>query len=387
MTTATAAASAQPRVGAGGTLNYEHLIVTDQAILARIRDVYATTHYGPQDAAFLATPGGQHDLDFNTFIRYNQSVRNGLPWVQRVFDMTGKTLIEVGCGTGSSTAAFAYLAKHIYSCDPKENTLPTARARLQALGLSNVDITSHAAPEFFGFCREKYCESADAVLFFAVLEHQTLDERIESLRQAWDILRPGGVIIVIETPSRLTYMDHHTTRLPFYSMLPMDVALRYVEHSSRADFVGSMVQARSEPLAVQEELMIRWGRGISYHEFDLAFPPGGPRPYTIIADGYEREMTDLFPVTFDERLLQGFVALNGFTNIHPAFLRHTLCLILRKGEGGAASPARSFTPHVATRLELERLRDRLDLMSIAEIRGELNRLMERGVAFGHQSGM
>lgn len=365
------------------SLNFEHLIVTDPKILADIRNVYATTHYGPEDAEFLKTPGGQHDLDFNTFIRYNQSVRNGLPWVQRVFDMTGKTLIEIGCGTGSSTAAFAYLAKHIYSCDPKENTLPTARARLEALNLTNIDITSHAAPEFFHYCRQNYCDQADAVLFFAVLEHQTLDERIESLRQAWQILKPGGVIIVIETPSRLTYMDHHTTRLPFYSMLPMDVALRYVEHSSRGDFVGSMLKARSEPLAVQEELMIRWGRGISYHEFDLAFPDGG---YTIIADGYEREMTDLFPVTFDERLLQGFVAHNGF-NIPPAFLRHTLCLILRKGDGAVPAPQRTYTPHVATKLELERLRDRLDLMSIAEIRGELNRLMDRGVAFGHQSGM
>jgi S-adenosylmethionine-dependent methyltransferase len=365
------------------SLNFEHLIVTDQKILNHIREVYATTHYGPEDAEFLATPGGQHDLDFNTFIRYNQSVRNGLPWVQRVFDMTGKTLIEIGCGTGSSTAAFAYLAKHIYTCDPKGNTLPTAQARLDILGHKNVSMTNHAAPEFFGYCRENYCDSADAVLFFAVLEHQTLDERIDSLRQAYAMLKPGGVIIVIETPSRLTFMDHHTTRLPFYSMLPMDVALRYVEHSPRGDFVGSMVKARSEPLADQEELMIRWGRGISYHEFDLAFPEGG---YTIVADGYEREMTDLFPVTYDERLLQSFVALNGFTNIHPAFLRHTLCLIIQKGESAVAAPKREFTPHVATRLELERLRDKLDLMSIAEIRAELNRLMERGVAFGYQSG-
>lgn len=361
--------------------NFEHLIVTDPKILERIRDVYATTHYTPKDKDFLATDVGRHDMDVNTFIRYNQSVRNAMPWVQRVFDLTGKTMIEVGCGTGSSAAAFAYLAKHIYSCDPKENTLATAKARMEALGHKNVKITPHAAPEFFTYCRENYCDRADAVLFFAVLEHQTLDERIDSLREAWSMLNEGGIIIIVETPNRLTYFDYHTTDLPFYDMLPMDVALRYYEWSPREDTKIAMRSVKDKPFAVQEELMLRRGRGISYHEFDLAFPK---RDYTIVADGYEREMTDLFPVTYEERLLQSYASAAGLP-ISPAFLRHTLCLILKKDGGGGQTPQRRFTPHVATRLELERLRDRLEFLSLHDAKAEINRIIERGTAFGYQS--
>jgi predicted SAM-dependent methyltransferase len=42
-----------------------------------------------------------------------------------------------------------------------------------------------------------------AIIFFAVLEHMTWEERLTSLRAAWDLLQKGQHLIVIESPNRL----------------------------------------------------------------------------------------------------------------------------------------------------------------------------------------
>jgi S-adenosylmethionine-dependent methyltransferase len=69
-------------------------------------------------------------------------------------------------------------------------------------------------------------DTADAVLLYAVLEHQHPLERLETLTRCWDLLRPGGVLIVVETPNRIVYFDPHTSLLPFFAMLPPEVAAR-----------------------------------------------------------------------------------------------------------------------------------------------------------------
>jgi hypothetical protein len=80
MTSATAAARR----------DFDHLTVRDQAILNEIRRTYAETYYRAEDAPFLLTPAGQGDLDFNAFVRYNQSIRHALPWVDRVMPLEGE---------------------------------------------------------------------------------------------------------------------------------------------------------------------------------------------------------------------------------------------------------------------------------------------------------
>ncbi len=64
----------------------------------------------------------------------------------------------------------------------------------------------------------------DAVIFPAVLEHMTQAERRASLRPAREVLRPGVVVALFETPNRLLPWDHHTTTTPFFHLLPDDLA-------------------------------------------------------------------------------------------------------------------------------------------------------------------
>jgi S-adenosylmethionine-dependent methyltransferase len=109
----------------------------------------------------------------------------------------------------------------------------------------------------------------DSVIFFASLEHMTMPERLAGLRDAWQMLPPGGLLVVVETPNRLWFDDRHTSLLPFFNWLPDELAFRYSAFSPRQNFRD--LYRDWEP--AQAEHFLRRGRGMSFHEFDLAIKP------------------------------------------------------------------------------------------------------------------
>lgn len=80
------------------------------------------------------------------------------------------------------------------------------------------------------------------------------------------MLPTGSLWCVIETPNRLWFYDHHTARLPFFMWLPDDLAYKYAKFSPR-DSLNSAFSEQSEEMF---KSFLRKGRGVSYHEFELA---------------------------------------------------------------------------------------------------------------------
>ncbi len=68
--------------------------------------------------------------------------------------------------------------------------------------------------------------SFDLVLVNAVLEHIP-QPRADYIREMWRVLRPGGHLLVNETPNKYFPRDVHTTGLWFVSWLPSAFARRY----------------------------------------------------------------------------------------------------------------------------------------------------------------
>ena len=97
----------------------------------------------------------------------------------------------------------------------------------------------------------------------------TVSERLLALSQAWDILPVGGMLGVTETPNRLWFYDGHTSLLPFFHWLPDELAFQYSRFSTRENFR----EIYRERTAVSYEHFLRRGRGVSFHEFDLAIKP------------------------------------------------------------------------------------------------------------------
>ena len=129
-----------------------------------------------------------------------------IPWLNSATTLQNKCILEIGCGTGSS---------HFH------------------------------ATKF------------DVIIFFASLEHMTISERLLSLKGTWDMLTDEGLLVIVETPNRLWYVDSHTSFLPFFHWLPNELAFAYSKFSSRDGFRDLY----NEYNETSNEHFLRRGRG------------------------------------------------------------------------------------------------------------------------------
>lgn len=339
-------------------LDVNRYLLTDGPVTDSIRRAYTDTVYRERAGEILASEQGRQDADANAFGRYNRTLTKVVPWIQRVFDLRGARVLEIGSGTGSSGVAIARIAGEVFGIEPSERPLSVARLRAEIMGVENIRFEQAISPQVFDQLERLFPAPLDVIMLSAVLEHQTVSERLQTLRKVWQSLRPGGIFVVAETPNRLTYMDGHTTGLMFFDMLEEDLALRAFHLSDRSAYVHDMKVCMEKSWQAARDMWVRRGRGVCHLDFDIALPG---RPYEVLADGYEPEPLEAFGVSYEERLLQSCIA-NARLDIPPVFQRHTIYGIFRKPDpNGPPAPVlrRNFSPLAATRQDLRQLADHI----------------------------
>ncbi len=307
----------------------EEYIVHDEHILKMIESGLRETYFADYDAGFLETEYGVQDLEANVFKRYDSCLSHIIPWVSRCIDLSGKRVLEVGTGTGSSAAAFAHFVDSVYTFDIHEPSVRGALTRFDALGLTNIQVDLIQEDAFLETLNSHPDESIDIVLLSAVLEHQTIEERLATLTTCWRLLRDNGIMVVTDTPNLLVYFDFHSSVLPFLHMTPTDLYVRYAKHSPRNGFNKSFDDYEIKDYRELDVQISRWGRGVSYHDFELAFGSGFND--AIVASGFEKEILSWVDVCFEEELLRFFVH-HKHMDVHDAFTRAALNFILKKGD-------------------------------------------------------
>jgi SAM-dependent methyltransferase len=180
---------------------------------------------------------------FNSFI----------PWCQELsVNFEGARVLEIGCGTGSSTVALAAHSRCVLACDIHRPSLNAARIRLKEDGFAHKVTFLLLDPELEEL--SALTGKFDLVVLYGVLEHMLPEEREKMFRAIWDVLDRRGRIILYETPNRLWPKDHHTTGLVGWSWLPPSWALRYGRWRGKFDSETDLVRMR------------RLGYGITYAE-------------------------------------------------------------------------------------------------------------------------
>ena len=323
---------------------YAKYSIRDQATQDRIKDAMFSTYYADKSPTFLESEWGHRDVIANVYERDNHSLEHVVPWVLRNVDLTGKIVADIGCGTGSSTAAFSHFARHVHGYDIDSVCIDAARLRLEIMGRENTDCHLVGPGDLIQSLRSQ-SSSFDVCLLFAVLEHMTIEERHEAISGCWDLLSDDGLLVVVETPNFLQWFDSHTSQLPFFHLLDSEVCAKYSVKSPRAGFNDSFV---AQGLSVEEThlRMTRWGRGVSYHDFELSL--GEDYGEYLLSTGFEPEILSWFPVNLEEELLRYYVQEVGL-DIPLAFTRCVLNLTLKKGRGtgeqqGFGPPPFSFLP-------------------------------------------
>jgi hypothetical protein len=235
-------------------------------------------------------------------------------------------MVEIGCGTGSSTAAFATICKSITAYDIASNDVELAKERLKHFGATNA--TAHAGS--FEQILRKLDEQdvVNGVLLFAVLEHMFVAERLEVLRRAWLKMPPGGARVICETPNRLSYFDRHTFLQPFAICSP-ELAKLWAPHCVNTATRAAIEGLQGDDYMKLRDGMVRMGQsGPSFHEFELALGvgvhqcimSGDKDPEVEGINGPYRLEQDLLATYFRERC----------PHVNPAFAMPMLYLIICK---------------------------------------------------------
>jgi 2-polyprenyl-3-methyl-5-hydroxy-6-metoxy-1,4-benzoquinol methylase len=135
---------------------------------------------------------------------------------------TGQTrplrLLEFGCGSGVLTSALAHVMPDgwtVEATDYSEHLLAGARARFECANLSfrHLDVRSIGPERLAG---------VDAVLLLEVIEHLPQDEAVGLLRRVYDVLPPGGMMV-------MTTLDRAAFPRPFSAYAP-----HFVEYTHRS---------------------------------------------------------------------------------------------------------------------------------------------------------
>ena len=307
--------------------NHRTLSTSQEAILKEA----LTTHYfrdlryypDPPES-YLASSAGSRDLSDHMTNRLHVFRSTIVPWIHSVVPLKNARILEIGCGTGASTVAMAEQGAKVVGVDESDRALRVARTRCALHGVEAEFFQANAVD------LEKVAnhEEFEAVIFFAVLEHMTWEERCASLQAAWRVLRSGQHLIVIETPNRLWHTDYHTTDSPFFHWLPDEIAFAYSRFTKRETY-NEIFREMSDEARVR---FARWGRGVSYHDFVLSLNIPEDR---LPVDSYlqlflrkQRLGESLLRYSQrqrDENRLQRIAP-----NIHPGFLCADLDLAMRK---------------------------------------------------------
>jgi len=219
-------------------------------------------HVGSRSKEHYSESVYQADLASHLSGRLADDRRIIVPWLNSLRRLQGRRILEIGCGTGSSTVALAEQGAVITGIDVDAGSVTVARDRCRLYGqtadfreLNATDIDKHFKPGEF-----------DLVILFACLEHMTVPERLEALPRLWGTLKSDGLLAIIETPNRLWFYDHHTALMPFFNWLPDDMAFAYSRFSDREPFKDRYREMSSEGM----HEFLRHGRGASYHELECS---------------------------------------------------------------------------------------------------------------------
>ena len=130
-------------------------------------------------------------------------------------------ILDYGCGSGSSTFALARLFPNatIVGMDFVAKYLKLAGLRMRHYRLQRTEFRQVPSSGSFSDLEE-----FDLVFLNAVYEHLLPAERPLVLQSLWRALKPGGSLVLNQTPHRWFPIETHTSALPLINYLPAALA-------------------------------------------------------------------------------------------------------------------------------------------------------------------
>jgi S-adenosylmethionine-dependent methyltransferase len=281
-------------------------------------------YFGRFPEEYLSTDRGRQDLENHLFGRLEMDRDMIVPWLDAAGPLQGASILEIGCGTGCSTVALAEQGAGVTAIDVDAGSLVVARQRCRLYGLDVSFAHANATDVHQLFAGQRF----DYIVFYAALEHMTMEERMSAMRATWQMLPVGSLWCVVETPNRLWYYDAHTSLLPFHMWLPDELAFEYSRFSPRDNY-RELYREYTDEAKLH---FLRRGRGVSFHEFDLTMKP--VRELKIKSSLHsmtkKRGLRELVKRKFSNEYKYISLLRRIEPDLHEGFLQSFLYLIIEK---------------------------------------------------------
>ncbi|HWA89905.1 MAG TPA: methyltransferase domain-containing protein [Rhizomicrobium sp.] len=275
---------------------------------------------------YVLTEEGQSALRIQLCTRISQASDVFVPWLEQHAPLKGLRVLEIGCGSGSSTAGLAQAGARVTGIDIKANALTVARRRMALLGFEAQFI--QAEPDWLERVPEgqDFGGPYDLVVCYAMLEHLQIRERLNLLGLVRQVMaRDGAMLATFETPNRFAPYDWHSTKLAFSEMLPDELAYEYARLRSPSESHPAHQHDLYSPEARTH--IYRRGRGVSWHEFEIVF---GLAAIEVVLDGYSprsQQKNYRGDAAYEAALAELFAKLDP--PVPRAFCRPSLELLIR----------------------------------------------------------
>jgi len=274
---------------------------------AAFREAIVALHRGkehlPFYQAYITAHLGGPDSRLSKFEQYLYP-----EMVYRCGELGSKRILDVGCGTGASTAVLAVHCRDVTAFDIDPTSARICRMRLEEHGLSDrVQVVCAPSLEEVADRLGRF----DLVLLNAVLEHIPLSQagrRQRLLLTIFDILRPSGYLYINETPNRLWPVDHHTTGLWWIPWSRPGSRWAYTRAVRAGRHRDNALTHSDGPLGLEE----RGAWGATFFEI-CRYLSGKPYRVLNLCAPYDRYLSYVRSQTSRRRRLLDLLVYWGFT--------------------------------------------------------------------------
>jgi ubiquinone/menaquinone biosynthesis C-methylase UbiE len=122
--------------------------------------------------------------------RWRKTIEQRIPWCVANAEL-GENILELGPGPGLTTDVLRVMAKRMWAIEIDPTLAEALRARMQAANIDNVNVVTGDATAM-PFPDGQF----SAAVSFTMLHHLPNPKMQDQLlREAWRVLRPGGVFV------------------------------------------------------------------------------------------------------------------------------------------------------------------------------------------------
>jgi ubiquinone/menaquinone biosynthesis C-methylase UbiE len=148
-----------------------------------------------------------------------------VPLVDSFLSISGKNILDFGCGSGHSTFALAWRGASCKGIDISKESVEKAIA-LKKEYFNDLDINFISVKDTINlpFSDNEF----DVVVCNAVFEHIFPEKREKIFNELYRVTKPNGFIIIRGTPNRYFPKDGHTTELWLVPWMPLALAKYFV---------------------------------------------------------------------------------------------------------------------------------------------------------------